>query len=84
MTLKSEPWVRKELHVQTPEDLKAHRGVLIGDSPFLSVRQLFLELKPSPAGQGRYFMVTFHKPVKVQKVRARIIDAFQKHDDLGE
>jgi len=69
-------WIKKHKKAEGARGKSAHEGALIHDGPFLSIRQLHLELKPPPPGQGRYFLVTFKQPVRVQKVRTRLMETF--------
>lgn len=78
------PWIKKEKKAQGQGMLEraARDSPLVHDGPFLSIRQLHFELTPPPEGQGRYFLVTFKHPVRIQKVRTRIMESFGKMEDL--
>jgi len=77
------PWLKKEKRAQGVLQTAAHRGELIHDGPYLSIRQLHFDWIPPPEGQGRFFLVTFKNPVHVEKVRTRIMSVFgegSEHD----
>lgn len=71
-------WIRQDKKAQGARETAAHKGELIHNGPFLSIRQLHLEQpwnKP-PEGQGRFFLVTFKNPIHVEKVRKQVMSVF--------
>jgi len=60
----------------------SRHALLVHDGPFLTIRQLHFELKPPPEGQGRFFLIIFKNPVRIQKVRSRIMETFGEMEGL--
>lgn len=76
-------WIKKDQKAQGVLQTAAHKGDLIHDGPYLSIRQLHLENWPHipPEGQGRYFLVTFKNPVHAEKVKDQLMQVFEeKHE----
>jgi hypothetical protein len=79
--MQQQPWVQKEKKAENVLDVAAHKGDLVHDGPYVSIRHLHFENVPPPEGQGRFFMVTFKHPIRIQKVRDRIMESFGEKED---